>query len=409
MNLIRIFTLFLIIQATFCNSAIIVVNSTGGGLGTNQLCSIRAAIRAAETDMPFSACNAGSGDDTIILPGNGVFNFFEADNDDNALPSVITNIIIEGNNSVFQITDTAPALRFIRTSHNVTTGATGNLTIKNLTFKNGHPGNGSGGAIHNVAYLSLENVRFENNHAPFEGGALNCIGGYAQCIVNQSSFIGNSANYGGAINVRYGAYLELNGTILFDNEATISNGSSDGGAIFIESSDSVISNSTIAYNNATRYGGIVNTEDGIFGNYGNMQIEYSTFIGNDPLGLVGNEIYIKNSVLSGNINGNCRQFSIVTSLGYNHSDDSSCTFNNSGDVTNSPLYLDNLKVFNQYIQTYPLKYNSPAIDGADPSDCIAMDQRGMLRPKDGNNDGISRCDKGAHEMINRIIFINGFE
>jgi hypothetical protein len=40
---------------------------------------------------------------------------------------------------------------------------------------------------------------------------------------------------------------------------------------------------------------------------------------------------------------------------------------------------------------------SPAIDTAAPS-CLATDQRGVVRPKDGNGDGTVRCDVGAAEF-----------
>jgi hypothetical protein len=55
--------------------------------------------------------------------------------------------------------------------------------------------------------------------------------------------------------------------------------------------------------------------------------------------------------------------------------------------------------------THALLAGSPAIDAANPgaSDgganrCPATDQRGSVRPRDGNGDAVTRCDKGAYEF-----------
>jgi hypothetical protein len=49
--------------------------------------------------------------------------------------------------------------------------------------------------------------------------------------------------------------------------------------------------------------------------------------------------------------------------------------------------------------THALKKGSPAIDAvpADDDGCHPVDQRGVLRPIDGNGDGVEACDIGAFE------------
>ena len=49
--------------------------------------------------------------------------------------------------------------------------------------------------------------------------------------------------------------------------------------------------------------------------------------------------------------------------------------------------------------THALLGGSPAIDAAALLGCEATDQRGVLRPVDGNADGVAVCDIGAFEFV----------
>lgn len=49
--------------------------------------------------------------------------------------------------------------------------------------------------------------------------------------------------------------------------------------------------------------------------------------------------------------------------------------------------------------THALKSNSPAIDAGWADSCLSVDQRGVLRPVDGDLDGTANCDIGAFEYF----------
>ena len=48
-------------------------------------------------------------------------------------------------------------------------------------------------------------------------------------------------------------------------------------------------------------------------------------------------------------------------------------------------------------RTHALTAASPAIDTGDNASCLATDQRGAIRPVDGDGNATVICDKGAYE------------
>jgi hypothetical protein len=81
----------------------------------------------------------------------------------------------------------------------------------------------------------------------------------------------------------------------------------------------------------------------------------------------------------------------ITSSGGNLVEDSQCEVVGAfaadprlGDLTGQPAH-------------HPLLPGSPAIDLAQNPNCAGVDQRGVARPVDGNEDGFVICDLGAYE------------
>jgi hypothetical protein len=97
----------------------------------------------------------------------------------------------------------------------------------------------------------------------------------------------------------------------------------------------------------------------------------------------------------------------IRSQGYNLiGDTTSCTItgDTTGNLLNVAPNLGPLQNNGGPTFTHALLPGSPAIDagnpatpGSTPTACPTSDQRNLSRPRDGNGDGLSRCDIGATE------------
>ena len=245
-----------------------------------------------------------------------------------------------------------------------------------------------GGAIRlrHGARVSVEGSSFSENSATY-GGAISSASKNIRLTVNNSSFVSNRASWnGGAI----GAIWAGGGSISVNSSSFVKNRTDDGDGGAIEAGQGAfdISNSTFSENYSDfGGGGAINVAEN-----GAASITHATFVENRSRGSgeairnTGGELYLRNSIIVTSGSGdNCVG---VWEHAGNLSPDGSCADRPSddpllGDITGSPAY-------------YPLRDRSPAIDYADPKYCLETDQLGRPRPQGGG------CDIGAIEARGAI-------
>lgn len=141
------------------------VNSTADDLIVNGNCTLREAIRAANTNAPVDQCPAGSGADTIVLPegtytltipGSGEDLAATGDLDITQAVSIVgagqANTIVDGNGAALldRVFDVDPLASGV------------SVTLSGLTIQNGKLAD-NGGGIRNKGSLTLNSVTVTHN------------------------------------------------------------------------------------------------------------------------------------------------------------------------------------------------------------------------------------------------------
>ncbi|MDN5939006.1 MAG: right-handed parallel beta-helix repeat-containing protein, partial [Salinisphaera sp.] len=278
---------------------------------------------------------------------------------------------------------------------------------QNVPETDSDPVTGSGGAILNDgATLVVNGSLISRNSAADSGAGIYTTGGGTTSLVDtvvggddpeDGNMTGTDPGQGG------GLYVD-DGTLTIDRSTIAFNTASQGGGIWAGNLATVIAaNSTISNNQATGGESTANGDGGgIFQTAGgSTTLTYSTVAENSANGDGGGlavggstaaSIFLNSSIVSANqANG----------LDDDFADNGSVVASNSV-VRAADAGLQDLQLFGGPTATYPLTATSQALDIGDPSTCSAppvssLDQRGAVRPIDGNDDATAACDAGSFE------------
>jgi len=272
------------------------------------------------------------------------------------------------------------------------------LVLRRSVFLENATGGGqassSGGALYlsRTSQVLIEDSEFAANNtfldgASGAGGAITLRTLNSQVQIARSAFRGNFAQSGGAISASASFLLEVGisiaNTSFFDNEAVT------GGSLWIDSAflDAV---NTSFYNSSANQGAHLWKQSRV--RLGRFQANLlgPTFSG-DACGGPG-DWQLADATITANLllDDSCPEFAVDA-------------------LPAGPL---GSIVYDESPGLVPvLRFDGSAVIDAiaDASLCEPEDARGTSRPRDGNDDGIARCDVGAFEDPGPLLFANGFE
>lgn len=391
------------------------------------ICTLEDQIIAANTDASSGACPAGNGHDTVELTEDVILPV--------QLPPVTSQITIEGRGrtlsgdnhyQVFQVDGGDLTLNdlTIKQGYGVDGGAIGVTNGGALTVNNSviceNASELDGGAIHadqassveinssvicdNVSHrdigggivvwressLTVQDSRITGNSTRLEGGAIYMR--ESDASITGSVISGNGAGIGGAIHSRGPAHLTIDRSSIYDNTSH-----HRAGAISVWDSVLAIQNSTISNNRATRLsweegyssgGGISSSDSSV--SLLHITLAHNRAGDGGGLDMSGGSLDMRNSIIAHNGGGDCSLGTTVTLIMFsgNFFGDGTCESNSTRSAHLLPL--THSKPY------HALKPESPAINAADPDHCLLVDQLGNARPA---GEG---CDIGAIESAHEV-------
>lgn len=381
-------------------------------------CSLRAAIMQANATEGHDIIHVPAGTYALTLTGTETVDVPDPAHGDLDITDAVSlhgadedTVIIEGGTQRIFDVHMATGEGFVRFSR--------------ITLRDGAPASGPGGAIFNRGEAQVHRVRFEDNRL---SSSATCAAYTAQRICNrggaifnegrmrvqQSTFTHNRtcgsttctgiSGQGGAIsNFGQQAYLEIDGSTFDDNSARFV------GAVMNREGTVEIVNSTFHENK----GAWAST---LWTSAGNIRVTHTTMVAQSDQPFVrvasGRVLLVGSIVFNQSFIGVPYCSGDIVSGGFNHIGGpgttadyvGTCTLT-SNDVTGRFVLgaLDDNGGPTPTISIRPVPSGSTAtelVDGASNSSvCPATDQRGYLRPRDGDDDGTAVCDPGAFEAL----------
>lgn len=214
------------------------VAATDFAVGAGTACTLAAAIHAANQDAATGSCPAGQGTDTITLTSDIALV--------DKLPTVWSTLRINGNGHTISA----------GTRHRILKVAEGgNLELRSLRLHQGYTRRAPGAALyvqHGNAQLTDVKITDNLNESGY-GGAVGIDSGSLTCL--GCTFQSNLGVTGGALWVGGNAFATIDNSRFEDNHAQ------RGGAIYVDGGGLQF-NSSKAYGNDAGYGGAIFSDGG---------------------------------------------------------------------------------------------------------------------------------------------------
>jgi CSLREA domain-containing protein len=366
---VRLTPLLLLALAAPVGASVFTVTKTADTLdgACNTDCSLREAVTAA---------NASPGADSIHL-GPGVYSLTRLGPFEDG--SATGDLDVQGELTILGAGADRTILDGGLTDRLLEVQPEGTLELRGATVRNGWARvssffDGQGGGIRAVGRLTLVDCLLSNNRAETGGGVFGLY-----LTVRGTTFTGNSAVSGGGLFSGFGLDME--------NVTLAGNTGRYGGGAMLEDAEAGlrVSHVTIAGNEATSTGG------GIY-------LDSIACPAGIPECPTGPFLRLDRSIVAGNTAPQNPDCAYMAHLGLNNvfGPDDGCS-PVIGDRSTPDPKLSPLGAYGGLTPTRPPLPGSPAVDLAPGYLCSGTDQRGAIRPVDGDGDGVAGCDAGAVE------------
>lgn len=399
-------------------AATITVSTTEDSLANDSFCSLREALANADGDgVIYGGCEAGSGNDQVVLPA-GVYCLSPNYGDLVIASSLemtgagVDSTIIDGGNGTSSSCAMGNEDRVMEISN------AGIVLLQGVTIQNGavtSSGGYSGGGVYvhsedpsTPSSLTLDNVVLSGNSASTYGGGLYSV--EATVVMTDSTVSGNFASLnGGGMYVGTSSSVSLTGSTVSGNNAD-----RNGAGLYAFGSTLALNNSTVASNSSSNYGG------GMYAtNFASVTLDNSTVSANTANnrggGLSSNAnstIRLKSTIVAGNtdltsVNDDCYRGSsstgsLIDSYGYNFIPQTTCMaacatgFDCATDVTDG-LGLSLGALGNNGGSTETMALDADDTGVVDLGSCTTIDSTSVtVDQRNYNRD--STCDIGAFEL-----------
>ncbi|MDA8018337.1 MAG: hypothetical protein MPN21_12895 [Thermoanaerobaculia bacterium] len=340
-----------VLYATAAHAATFVVDRYDDDNGSCTVgdCTLREALLAAEATPEIDTVMLPPGQHTLSIPETTPPSLFGGD-----LEIVDFDVDVtapEGATVDAQRTDRV--FRFVSS----------NSRLENLEITGGFTPDDIGGGVYVVSSdVELSNLWIHDNEAGIGGGIAFEIG---TVLLSNSAVTDNeSLNHAGGI-YQFGvtniaeAHLEVRNTTISGNVARTAGGATAAfGASFLVMEYTTVANNTNRSGDRTMFGFLFNPR---------VEVLYSIVEGTCIAGIEASCIYLTSTV---------------------------------DDVPVSDLGLEPLALNGGFSPTHRLQASSPALDVVPVgATCPPSDQRGFVRPVDGDGDDVATCDAGAFELL----------